>query len=453
MFERRTTRGCRPSLVESQHAKGSRNLVALFLGDYFSGQTANIQAQALLQNRERALFMSKSTRKTPDGQANASKYYLDRNVGNGGSIAIKDHNGVTVSVLITEEAMANQSRLLMKPIVRGLIYPGTVGLLVAPPKAGKSNLEFMFAHELAAGRDYLGYDVHEPCCVSIFEFEEGDAVMGMRYNRFPDDVDFFEDGELSIQYSPTPFEFEMDAAGAISVDTSKGLGFQISLWHELVNKGEHENRPGVVFIDTLARALPNLGSGKYSAELNYIGAVHNFAVDLGIAIAFVHHTNKGDHSDAADSISGTNGIAGSCDWTMLLFRDTDGETKKRLPTGRLVCNSRLMSEDELFRWVRLSDFGFWELDLEKEDEIRLRERAERDKLVPKCVKKILTLMRHHDVWEGTASQLMAEINEQLYPSAFTRKINENQEWLAENGIAYWNGKRNKRERLLHFELV
>lgn len=452
MFERRTTRGCRPSLFTPQHAKVSRNLVALFLEDYFSGRIAIIQAQALLQYRERALFMSEYICKTPDGNANAPKYYLDRNVGNGGSIAIKDHNGVTVSVLITEEAMANQSRLLMKPIVRGLIYPGTVGLLVAPPKAGKSNLEFMFAHELAAGRDYLGYDVHEPCCVSIFEFEEGDAVMGMRYNRFPDDADFFENGELTIQYSPAPFEFVTDAAGAISVDTDRGLGKQISLWHEFVNQGEYQKRPGVVFIDTLARSLPNMGSGKYSAELNYIGAVHNFAVDLGIAIAFVHHTNKGDHADAADSISGTNGIAGSCDWTMLLFRDTDSETKKRLPTGRLVCNSRLSSEDELFRWVRLSEFGFWELDFGKEDEVRLRERAERDRAVPSCVKKIRTFMGKRKTWDGTASDLVAAIHEDMVAHALTRKVNANQEWLAANGIAYRNGKTNG-ERWLHFEHI
>lgn len=396
--------------------------------------------------------MSTEKIKTPGQGANEPEFYIDRSVGNGGSIAIRNRAGEIVSVLITEEAMANQSRLLMKPIVRGLIYPGTVGLLVAPPKAGKSNLEFMFAHELAAGRDYLGYDVRKAACVSIFEFEEGDAVMGERYNRFPDDIDFYANGELTIQYAPSPFEFVADACGAVHVDREHGLGFQIEVWHNLISQSEYAEKPSVVFIDTLARALPSMGSGKYSAELNYIGAVHNYAVDLGIAIVFVHHTNKGDHADAADSISGTNGIAGSCDWTMMLFRDTDSETKKRLPTGRLVCNSRLMSEDELFRWVRLSEMGFWELDLEKEDEIRLRERTERDRAVPSCVKKIRTLMTKRKTWDGTASDLVNAIHEDTVAHALTRKVNANQEWLAENGIAYRNGKTNG-ERWLHFEHI
>lgn len=389
----------------------------------------------------------------PAQRANRLKYRLDVSRGKGGSLAIVDDAGRTVSVLVTEEAMANQSRALLKPIVNGLLYPGSVGLVVAPPKAGKSNLEFMLAHELAMGRDYLGYEVTGPCCVMVSEFEEGDAVMAARYTRFPDDEPLNEMGEMTIQYRPAPFDFVADPAGAVYVNHEKGLGLQILGWHEGVNKTLFPERPGVVFIDTLARALPGLGGGKYSADLNYIGAVHQLAEQLGIAIVFIHHTNKGDHSDAADSISGTNGIAGSCDWSMVLFRDTDGETKKRLPTGRLVCNSRFTSEDDLFRWVRLSDFGFWELDEEKETAEKLKERTRRDHETPACVRKIRTLMRHCDLWDGSAADLLAAIGDvETKPHVIARKVNANQEWLAEQGIAYWND-RTPSARLLHFRRV
>lgn len=380
------------------------------------------------------------------------QYRIDRTKGRGGSLAITDEQGRIESVIITEEAMANQSRQLLTPIVDGLIYPGSVGLVAAPPKAGKSNLAFMLSHELAVGRDYLGYRVKEKCCVLIAEFEEGDSVMAARYQRFPDDDAFFENGELGIQYTPAPFEFVEDAAGAITVDKSKGLGRQIYLWHDQVCQGLFPDRAGVVFIDTMARALPTMGGGKYTSDLNYIGAVHALAEELGIAIVFIHHTNKAEHADAADSISGTNGVAGSCDWMMIVFRDNDPETKQRLSTGRLVCNSRYMSEDELLRWVKLSDHGFWELDFERESAEEMKKRVAREREVPRCVRKIRTLMNKNDKWAGTATDLAKALNDDTAPQALTRKLNASQEWLAEQGIHYWNDRINKR-RLLHFEVI
>ena len=248
------------------------------------------------------------------------RFRIDSSKGKGGSIVAVDENGNIASVLVTEEAAANQSRALLKPMVDGLIYPGSVGLVAAPPKAGKTNLGFMLAHELASGRDYLGYRVKKECCVMIAEFEEADVVLAARYQRFPDDKEFFENGELTIQYTPTPFMFEQDVAGAVHVREDIGLGLQIKIWYELVLKDRFKDRPGIVFVDTLARALPTMGGGKYSAELNYLGAVHEFAARLGIAVVFVHHTNKGDHADAADAISGTNGVAGSCECMMFVFR-------------------------------------------------------------------------------------------------------------------------------------
>ena len=380
-------------------------------------------------------------------------YRIDHTKGKGGSIVITDDQGRIVSVIVTEEAMANQSRALLEPIVDGLIYPGSVGLVAAPPKAGKTNLAFMLAHELVAGRDYLGYSVKSKCCALIAEFEEGDTVMAKRYQRFPDDADFFASGELGIQYTPAPFEFKEDAAGAITVNEDAGLGLQIKVWHEVVNKGQFPDRPGVVFIDTMARALPTMGGGKYTADLNYIGAVHKLAEKLGIAIVFIHHTNKTEHDDAADNISGTNGVAGSCDWMMVVFRDNDKKTKQRLMTGRLVCNSRYMSEDELLRWVKLSDRGFWELDFEKEDAEAMKKRVARENSIPRVVRKVVTLMRHNDKWSGSATDLVAALKDKdTSPIAMTRYLNRNQEWLAEQGIRYWNDRITSK-RILHFEVV
>lgn len=137
---------------------------------------------------------------------------------------------------------------------------------------------------------------------------------------------------------------------------------------------------------------------------------------------------------------------------MVVFRDNDPDTKKRLETGRLVCNSRYMSEDELFRWVKLNNRGFWELDTEKESAEALKARVQREREIPKCVKKVCTLMRHHDSWSGSATELVAELRDGVSPRSVTKYLNQNQEWLAEQGIHYWND-RITRKRIIHFEIM
>lgn len=391
--------------------------------------------------------MSKNTKLKPSVAYHVAK----TTKGKGGSLVVVDDQGNRLFATANEESVALQSRRLLKPIVDGLMYPGTLGVLAAPPKAGKSNLSFMLAHKLAKGEDYLDYEVKEPCSVLISEFEEGDAVMAARYARFEDDDNFFENGEVQIVLQPSPFIFVADSGGSVHIDMNRGLGLQIYIWNDLV-KQKFPERPRVVFVDTLARAIPQLGGGKYSAELNYIGAAHELAEQLDIAIVFVHHTNKGEHQDAADAISGTNGVAGSMDWSMVVYRDNEKETKKRLPTGRLVCNSRMAGEDELLRWVKLSDKGFWEMDREKEREVGADMRKKRDASVPACVKKILTLMRHNNVWSGTATQLLEAINDKTAVNAITKYLNQQQEWLREHGIEYSNERLNKK-RTLHLRLI
>lgn len=369
-----------------------------------------------------------------------------------GEFNVFDNDGRLQLAIEYQEQNANKTRPLLKPIVEGMIYPGTIGLITAKPKAGKTNLAFMFAHKLAGGKDYLGFHVQEECCVLMAEFEEGDAVLASRWQRFPDDETFFENGEVGILENEAPFVFVNDGAEAAHVDIDKGLGLQIRLWNEYVRCDRFPDRPGIVFIDTLARAIPDLGGGKYNSDAKYIGAVHDFAEELRIAIVFLHHTNKGEHSDSGDMVNGTNGVAGSADWIMVIDRDNDPDTKQRLRTGHMVFNSRQGNEDELFRWVKLSNRGFWELDTEKEDAEALRKRVEKERSIPNCVKKVASLMRRRSRWGGTAGELVSAIHADVAPNAITKYLNQNQDWLLEQGVRYWNDRVN-RKRLLHFEVV
>ena len=152
-----------------------------------------------------------------------------------------------------------------------------------------------------------------------------------------------EPGWASVD-RPEPFCFEPAAGGAFQVSIDRGFGAQLTDWLVALRNSEPElaARPTVVFLDTLARAVTQVGGASYGADVAAVSALTELAMlhgrDLGMDVAsvLIHHTNKGAHEDAQGALAGTNGIAGSVSWDLTIYRDIDKETKARLQTGRLV---------------------------------------------------------------------------------------------------------------------
>lgn len=73
----------------------------------------------------------------------------------------------------------------------------------------------------------------------------------------------------------------------------------------------------------------------------------------GGTLLVVHHTNKGQHDDFQDAVSGTQGIAGAADFTMHLAR------KRKSAQGFLSVTGRDVEENEYA--VTFQDNGLWTL--------------------------------------------------------------------------------------------
>lgn len=79
----------------------------------------------------------------------------------------------------------------------------------------------------------------------------------------------------------------------------------------------------LIVIDVLAKVKgrPDAARGVYDQDYATIGPFHALARKHGVAIVLVHHTNKGAASDPVLRISGTMGLSGAADTTLVLSRE------------------------------------------------------------------------------------------------------------------------------------
>ncbi|MPR11510.1 AAA family ATPase [Microvirga tunisiensis] len=87
--------------------------------------------------------------------------------------------------------------------------------------------------------------------------------------------------------------------------------------------------PRLVIVDVLAMFRPTSGNrdNMYETDYSAIKGLQALASKFGIAIIVVHHTRKGGSDvDPFEKVSGTLGLTGAADTTIVLDRDGNGAT-------------------------------------------------------------------------------------------------------------------------------
>lgn len=218
-----------------------------------------------------------------------------------------------------------------KYVVPGLIPEG-MSILVAAPKVGKSWLVLGLANGLSTGTPLLGgIDIDHPRPVLYLALEDGEKRLQARLNY-------------------------MGVAGSELLEFCINLNGQsvVQLIHDWMH--DHAGQDPVVFLDTLGKVMPAAqgNSTQYSHEYA-VGSALKATCDAvaGSSLVIVHHTRKQDSSDFVDSVSGTNGIAGSADSILVLRRE------RLTNTATLEITSRDAAEGS-FELV-FQENGVWEL--------------------------------------------------------------------------------------------
>ncbi len=213
------------------------------------------------------------------------------------------------------------------------IVPEGFGLLVAPPKAGRSWMVAGVGLACAAGGYALGKIAVDKRPVLYLALEDGHRRLQSRFRTL-------------MQDQPIPKRMEV-----ITKAQSFEVPTMIEEW-----LGRHPGEKPLIILDTLGKVKPPKRSGEDSYAADYaIGGRLKDLIDAvpGATLLVVHHTRKAESEDFVDAVSGTQGIAGSADFILVLRRKRQSNDAVLSVTGRDV------PENE---YALTTEGGLWKLD-------------------------------------------------------------------------------------------
>lgn len=167
----------------------------------------------------------------------------------------------------------------------------------------------------------------------------------------------------------------------------------------------------LVIIDTLQKVRDSKGSagkaGMYGNDYDDISSIKRIADENNIAVILVHHLRKlKDGDDPFNEVSGSTGIIGAADTNYVLKRKRSGDKATLLASGRDVEYQELT--------LQFNDL-VWELvERKNSDDIHKAE-------IPKFLFRVADFMERRSEWIGTATELIAEMNEsEATPNVVTK---------------------------------
>lgn len=86
--------------------------------------------------------------------------------------------------------------------------------------------------------------------------------------------------------------------------------------------------PRLVIVDVLNKVRPAMkgNEGIYDYDVRSLEGLQTLAAEFGIAVVVIHHTRKAEAEDPFDCLSGSTGLTGTADTTLVLARDSQGTT-------------------------------------------------------------------------------------------------------------------------------
>lgn len=201
----------------------------------------------------------------------------------------------------------------LKWVVPGLI-PAGLTLLVGAPKVGKSWAALDIALGTAAGDLVLG-------SLRV----EGGHVLYLA----------LEDGPRRVKERQALLSGARGASERLHVycEWPRGTDAARAAWEWCAAHPDAR----LVIVDTLARVRPPRGAGNaYDEDTHALVPWQKIAEHFGIAVVIVHHDRKAESGDFVDAVSGTHGLAGVADTTLVLDRARMEDYGRLRLTGRDV---------------------------------------------------------------------------------------------------------------------
>lgn len=288
------------------------------------------------------------------------------------------------------------------PIIDGLLYSGAY-ILAGAPKIGKSFLVAQIAYHVSTGERLWEYDVHPGTVLYLAledDYQRIQSRMFMMYGAADTDNLFFA-----------------TAANKIGNGLDEQLEFFIR---------EHPNTKFII-IDTMQK-IREVGGDAYSYASDYdiIGRLKQFADKYCICVLIVHHTRKQPAGDTFEMISGTTGLLGCADGSLLMQR------KKRTALEATIDVVGRDQQDQILYLSKNPDTQIWNLD-RTETELH----QEPPDATLEAVAKLVSAEQRE--WTGSPSELAEAVNTGMAANALTKYLNVKcGRLMDEYGISYEN---------------
>lgn len=217
--------------------------------------------------------------------------------------------------------------------VEGIVAEG-VTLLAGPPKVGKSWLALGVAVAVSEGGKALGKVDVEAGDVLYLALEDTARRLQSRLRKV-------------LGRSAAPARLTV-ATECPALD--KGGTERITTWLD----GHPEARLVVIDVFARIRGRADRHASAYDGDYAPMAAIKAIADRYAVAILVLHHTRKAAAEDFLDTVSGTQGIAGAADATLVLARSRGQADAVLSVTGRDI-------EEAEYALSFAADLGAWQL--------------------------------------------------------------------------------------------
>ena len=297
------------------------------------------------------------------------------------------------------------------PIIDGLLYGGAY-ILAGAPKIGKSFLVAQIAYHISTGKKLWDYEVHQGTVLYLALEDDYQRIQSRMFMMYG-----VEDS--SNLYFAT-------AANKIGNGLDEQLEFFIN---------EHPDTK-LIIIDTMQK-IREVGGEAYSYASDYeiIGKLKQFADKHSICVLTVHHTRKQPAGDTFEMISGTTGLLGCADGSLLM------QKKKRTALEATIDVVGRDQQDQILYLSKDPDTQIWNLD-RTETELH----REPPDPVLEAVARLVT--PEQPEWTGSPSELAEKLNIGMAANALTKYLNIKHGRLKdEYGISYENKAKHSGRRV------
>ena len=295
--------------------------------------------------------------------------------------------------------------------MEGLLYAGAY-ILAGAPKIGKSFLVAQIAHHVSTGQDLWGYKVHQGTVLYLAledDFQRIQSRMFMMYGVNDTDCLHFA-----------------TAAGKIG----NGLDEQLENFVR-----EHPDTR-LIIIDTMQK-IREVGGEAYSYASDYeiISKLKQFADKHCICVLTVHHTRKQPAGDSFEMISGTTGLLGCADGSLLM------QKKKRTALEATIDVVGRDQQDQILYLKKDAATQIWNLE-KVENELH----KEPPDHVLEAVAELVSV--EQPVWTGSPSVLADAVHISMAANALSKYLNvKSGRLLDEYRVRYENKVRHEGRRI------